>query len=338
MSKRVKARLSVFLICVLTIFSMLYIRSDASDYVVNGTVDSATTSSYLYLNTPQGKMTIAIDLDTDLSGCKMLLPGKEVTVECHHGTDAYLHASKIYEPSTVVDSSNSATVYGTVTSSTTDDVIFLSTSNGTMQIKVDSTTDMTNCHVITVGQKIYITTARGNDAYMHAVSIRDGLAGNNTNSDTITVDGVTMPYLSGTVDSRTTSDLLYFSTSGGTMIIKYDSTTDYSGCLTLVTGQAITVACYNGGDSYMHAAKITNNEIAGYSDAGTYSSTTSYKGKILSSTTFNTIFLSTEGGTVQIKIDSSTSLSKVPAIVGETVTISCGLGADNTWHAMSINY
>ena len=338
MSKRVKVRLSVFLICVLTIFSMLYIRSDASEYVVNGTVDSATTSSYLYLNTPQGKMTIAIDLDTDLSGCKMLLPGKEVTVECHHGTDAYLHASKIYEPSTVVDSSNSSTVYGTVMSSTTDDVIFLSTSNGTMQIKVDSATDMTNCHVITVGQKIYITTARGNDAYMHAVSIRDGVAGNSTNSDTITVNGVTMPYLSGTVDSRTTSDLLYFSTSGGTMLIKYDSTTDYTGCLTLIPGQAVTVACYNGGDSYMHAAKIVNNEISDYSVAGNYTSTTSFTGKIASNTSLNNIFLTTDGGTVQIKIDSSTSLSKVPAIVGEKVTVNCGLGSDNTWHAISISY
>ncbi len=339
MSKRIKSKLSIFLMCVLTVFSALYIRSDAADtYTVNGTVDSATNSSYLFLNTAQGKMTIAIDSDTDLSGCKMLLPDKEVTVECHHGSDSYLHASKIYETTAVVDSSNSSTVQGTVTSKTTEDIIYLSTSSGTMQIKVDNTTDMTGCHVITVGQTLYITTARGSDAYMHAVSIRDTAANGGSHSDTAVINGVTMPNLSGTVASNTSSSMLYFSTSGGTMLIKYDSNTDYSGCLTLLPGQAITVACYCGSDSYMHAAKIVNNENSAYSTAGSYSSTVSYKGKVSSSTTLNTLYLVTEGGTVQIKLDSSTTVSGKPLMVGETVTVNCGLGSDNTWHAMSITY
>lgn len=339
MIKRVRSRLSVFLICILTIFSMLYIKSDAADtYTVTGTVDSATNSSYLYLNTAQGKMTIAIDSDTDLSGCKMLLPDKEITVECHHGSDAYLHASKIYVAAAVVDSSNSSTVHGTVTSKTTDDVIFLSTSNGTMEIKVDNSTDMTNCHVITVGQTLYITTARGSDAYMHAVSIRDTSASSSSGSDTATINGVTMPNLSGTVASNTTSSLLYFSTSGGTMIIKYDSNTDFSGCLTLIPGQAITVACYGGSDAYMHAARIENNDSAGYSTSASYSFTTTYTGKVSSSTTLNTLYLVTEGGTVQIRLDASTTLSDKPVIVGETVTVSCGLGSDETWHAINIKY
>ncbi|MBQ1459300.1 MAG: hypothetical protein IIZ20_12445, partial [Butyrivibrio sp.] len=144
MIKRVRSRLSVFLLCVFTIFSMMYFKSDAADtYTVTGTVDSATNSSYLFLNTPQGQMTIAIGADTDLSSCRMLLPDKEVTVDCHHGSDSYLHASRIYVATAVVDSSNSTMVKGTVTSKTTEDVIFLSTSSGTMQIKVDNTTDMT---------------------------------------------------------------------------------------------------------------------------------------------------------------------------------------------------
>ncbi len=337
MSKRIKSRLSVFLMCVLTIFSVMYIKSDAADtYTVTGTVDSATNSSYLFLNTAQGKMTIAIDSDTDLSGCKMLLPDKEVTVECHHGSDSYLHASKIYVATAVVDSSNSSTVHGTVTSKTTEDIIYLSTSSGTMQIKVDNTTDMTGCHVITVGQTLYITTARGSDAYMHAVAIRDTVANGGSHSDTAVINGVTMPNLTGTVASDTTSSLLHFSTSGGTMLIKYDSNTDYSGCLTLIPGQSITVACYCGSDAYMHAAKIVNNENAGYSSAESYSSTVSYKGKVSSSTTLNTLYLVTEGGTVQIKLDTSTTLSGKPLMVGETVTVNCGLGSDNTWHAMSI--
>lgn len=337
MNKRIRSGLSVFLMCVFTVFSLISTRSYADDtYTVSGTVDSATNSNYLFLNTSQGSMTIAIDADTDLSGCKMLLPGKEVTVDCHHGSDAYLHASRIYVATAVVDSDNSTTVQGTVTSKTTDDVIYLSTSNGTMQIKVDNNTDMTGCHVITIGQTLYITTARGSDAYMHAVSIRDNSTTNNSGSDTATINGVTMPNLTGKVDSRTTSSVLYFSTSGGTMMIKYDSNTDYSGCLTLIPGQSITVACYRGSDAYMHAARVVNNDILNLCGSGIYSTTTSFKGKVSSSTTLNTIYLITEGGTVQIKLDVSTSLSGVPIIVGDTITVNCGLGADSTWHAINI--
>ena len=338
MRKRTRIRLLALLSCFLFFFSMSYIRSKADDtYSVNGTVDSDTTSSYLYLNTAQGKMTIAIDSDMDLSGCKMLLPDKKVVVECHRGSDAYLHASKIYEQSAVVDSSNSTTVYGTVTSKTTEDIIYLSTTSGTMQIKVDATTDMTNCHVITVGQVLYITTARGSDAYMHAISIRDNNS-SQLSSDTITIDGITMPYLTGTVASNTTSSLLYFSTSGGTMIIKYDSNTDYTGCLTLIPGQAITVACYRGNDAYMHAAKIVNNGDAGYASAGTYSTTADFTGKVSSSSTLNTLYLVTDGGTMQIKLDTSTSLSTLPLIIGEKVTVTCGHGSDALWHAINIKY
>ncbi len=339
MSKRIKVRLLVFLMCIFTVFSMSYFRSDAEDtYTVSGTVSSDTTSSYLYLNTAQGKMTIAIDSDTDLSGCKMLLPNKQVTVECHRGSDACLHASKIYKPSAVVDSSNATTVYGTVKSGTTDDIIYLSTSDGTMNIKIDSTTDMTGVHVITVGQSLYITTARGSDAYMHAVAIKDASTSSSTGSDVTTINGTTMPYISGTVASETTSSLLYFSTSGGTMIIKYDSNTDYSGCLTLIPGQAISVACYRGSDAYMHAAKIVNNANAGYSTAESYSTTVEFSGKVSSSSTLNTLYLVTSGGTVKIKLDSSTTLSSLPLIVGQNVTVTCGHGSDETWHAMNIKY
>lgn len=83
---------------------------------------------------------------------------------------------------------------------------------------------------------------------------------------------------------------------------------------------------------------IVNNENSAYSTAGSYSSTVSYKGKVSSSTTLNTLYLITEGGTVQIKLDSSTTISGKPLMEGETVTVNCGLGTDETWHAMSITY
>ncbi|SEQ35990.1 hypothetical protein [Butyrivibrio sp. TB] len=337
MSKRIKARLSVFLMCVLAVFSVMCIRSDAFDtYTVSGTVGIDTTSNYLYLNTPQGKMTIAIDPETDLSGCKMLLPDKEVTVECHRGADACLHASKIYETVAVVDSSTSATVYGIVTSKTTEDVIFLSTTEGTMQIKVDSTTDFTGCQLVAIGKAVYIKVARGSDACLHAVTVSDGDPSNSV-PDTIVVGGVEMPNVRGTVTAETTTSLLYFSTSYGTMIVKYDSNTDFSGCLTLIPGQSIAVALYRGNDAYMHAAKVTNLGNSNYNDAGAYTTTASFTGTVSASSTLNTLYLVTSDGTMLIKLDATTALSGLPLIVGRTVTVTCGYGADAAWHAMSIN-
>lgn len=337
MSKRIKARLAVFLMCVLTVFSVMYITSNADDtYTVSGTVGIDTTGNYLYLNTPQGKMTIAIDPGTDLSGCKMLFPDKEVTVECHRGADACLHASKIYEAVPVLDSSTTATVYGTVTSKSTEDVIFLSTTEGTMQIKVDSTTDFTGCQLVAIGRALYISVARGSDACLHAVVISDSDPSNAV-SDTVVINGVEMPNVRGTVSADTTASLLYFSTSYGTMIVKYDSSTDFSGCPTLLPGQSIAVALYRGDDAYMHAARVTNLGNANYSSAGAYSTTASFTGAVSASSTLNTLYLVTAEGTMLIKLDTTTTLTGLPIIVGKTVTITCGYGSDASWHAMSIN-
>lgn len=122
------------------------------------------------------------------------------------------------------------------------------------------------------------------------------------------------------------------------MQIKVDNTTDMTGCHVITVGQTLFITTARGSDSYMYAARIVNNENSAYSTAGSYSSTVSYKGKVSSSTTLNTLYLITEGGTVQIKLDSSTTISGKPLMEGETVTVNCGLGTDETWHAMSITY
>ena len=49
-------------------------------FTVEGTIHGSTTDTMLYLSTSGGLMTIKIDNSTDLSGCKMLLPGKKVRV------------------------------------------------------------------------------------------------------------------------------------------------------------------------------------------------------------------------------------------------------------------
>jgi hypothetical protein len=78
--------------------------------------------------------------------------------------------------------------------------------------------------------------------------------------------------------------------------------------------------------------------MAGYNAAGSYGTTATFKGKVSSSTTLNTLYLVTDGGTMQIKLDTSTTLSNKPLIVGETVTVTCGHGSDEAWHALNIAY
>ena len=49
-----------------------------------------------------------------------------------------------------------ATVYGTVLSGTTEDVLLLSTAQGRMEIKLDSNTDASACKVLFPGREIYV--------------------------------------------------------------------------------------------------------------------------------------------------------------------------------------
>ncbi len=40
-----------------------------------------------------------------------------------------------------------------------------------MELKLDSVSSVNNCKVLVSGKKVTVTCARGNDAYMHAISI-----------------------------------------------------------------------------------------------------------------------------------------------------------------------
>ena len=68
---------------------------------------------------------------------------------------------------------------------------------------------------------------------------------------------------SGTVSDKTTSDILYLSTSGGTMEIKIDSSTQVSGTKLILPGSSITASCYRGSDEYWHASTLTGTAKVG---------------------------------------------------------------------------
>lgn len=143
---------------------------------VTGTVTEKTKSNLLYLSTKDGEMQFVIDSNADTSQGRVLTPGSKLTVFFYHGSDAYLHATGIIgnkeaSSSATVDTSSVATVSGTVSDKSNENILYLNTSGGEMALKLDQVNSFNNCKVLVAGQKLIITCARGSDAYMHAIDI-----------------------------------------------------------------------------------------------------------------------------------------------------------------------
>ncbi|ADL33517.1 hypothetical protein bpr_I0774 [Butyrivibrio proteoclasticus B316] len=145
---------------------------------VSGTVEKGTTASMLYLGTSGGTMEFVLDLATDASGCRVLIPGQSISVNFYRESDAWNHTSKIVNNSSKaaaevsLDASSKTTVTGTVDGATTENTLFLNTSGGTMQIRLDASTNFSRCPVILQDKNISVTIERGSDEYYHAVAIQ----------------------------------------------------------------------------------------------------------------------------------------------------------------------
>lgn len=287
--KKSRIMLSVILSVCLFAGTFFSIRANADDAVVTGTVAVGSDASLLKFDTSSGQMLIKLDENTSYAEAKNLLPGRELTITLKYGADAYMHAVAIKDgvnnSSVTIDRANPSTVSGTIKDCKTTDILYLQTQQGDMEIKLDSTTDYTGCTTMVAGSYYSVEVARGNDAYMHALSIKDATrpttsyastsyttsntassAGTyssttNTNdaSSTITLpSGATVSgastTVSGTVGSKTDSSVLYLDTSSGQMQIKLDCV---SGVCVLVSGQKVTVKVGYGTDEYWHARTVS---------------------------------------------------------------------------------
>ena len=121
-------------------------------------------------------MEVVIDSGTDTSGGRVLMPGREVTVSFYRGSDAYLHASRIVGTKESVSPANvntaaAVTVAGTVDGKSNENILYLNTVGGMMELKLDVLNSMNNCKVLVRGKQVSVSCAYGSDAYMHAVSI-----------------------------------------------------------------------------------------------------------------------------------------------------------------------
>ncbi len=239
---------------------------------VTGKVDNRTNDAMLYLSTSGGVMVLKIDQSTTYGSCRYMVENMELDVTIGRvAGDGYWHAVTINrkgaaasQTAAPASSSGAATtsaivttadgsllVQGIVDSGTTDSLLYLKTGSGTMQIKLDENTNLTICKALLPGYAVGVACKRQDDAYYHATAVvgtvQPGSA--KVGSEEVTV--------TGTVDAKTTGNLLYLNTSGGQMQIKLDNTTAMGTCRVLTLNRTVSVAIGRAeGDGYYHALRI----------------------------------------------------------------------------------
>ena len=121
------------------------------------------------------------------------------------------------------------------------------------------------------------------------------------------------------------------------MKIKIDANTNLSVCKTLIPNDTVAVACYRGSDAYFHASVITGTVQPGSASVDGSSAVT-VTGKVASGTKGNLLYLVTDGGTMQIKLDTGTSMNGVRVLTQDrSVKVSVARGSDAYMHAVSIS-
>lgn len=236
-----------------------------------------------------------------------------------------------------------ATVEGTVGAKTTSALLYLSTAQGDMEIKLDKDTDTSDCRVLLAGKKITVDVTGGTDGYLHAAKLSS-----NGQVSNVSIDSSATAVVTGTLDKKTTENLLYVKTAQGDMEIKFDSSTDMSDCKVLVAGQTYTITCARGSDAYMHALKISGGAVGSTATASwltpapadpgsAVAPTMSVAGKVKKSTTGSKLYLSTNDGEMQFIIESNTDTRQGMVLTPDNqVAVAFYHGSDGYLHATMI--
>ena len=318
---------------------------------VQGKVMEGTTSQLLLLDTSDGRMEIKIDAESNTSGCKILLPSKSISVSLSHGSDGYLHAVTISDdlksPAVAIDMDTASTVTGTVNSKTTEDVLHLDTAQGEMELKIDTTTDMSGCSVLVVSGKYTVRCARGEDAYMHAVSISDAATASIADasqtyvssqvySQPVTNVSGTTRSVTGTVKDSTNESTLELATSEGDFVFLIDDNADTAGGCVLTSDNKLMVTFYRGSDSNLHATKLVGVKDSSSATVDTSSQST-VTGTVKNKSTENILLLDTAQGEMELKMDKLENLNGCKVLVqGKKISVTCARGSDAYMHALTI--
>ena len=346
--------------CIVVCLATLMPTTSVADEVttVQGTVETGTNLNLLKLKTNEGEMLIKLDADTDMSNCKNMLPGRKLKVDVVHGNDGYMHSTKIQDTASTGTSAGK-TVTGTIVDiqTSSSDVIYFKTSTGNLAIKVNTSTDLSNCKVLIAGNT-YTITYSGTGYYKDAMEIKDGNGNSsstssntsaatnngtdinaNTVADTLevaNVNGATAT-VTGYVTANTTKSILYLNTSGGVMQFKIDDDAVVTDALVQVPGAHYKVYYAYGSDAYLHAKVIKGDRVAVQSGAALNGATASVRGALCSNSSEGLIRIDTESGIMLLKTDKLETVTGGKVLTtGQILKANISYGTDAYWHVTSI--
>ena len=227
-------------------------------YSIEGTIASGTTADKVIIATnDSGNIEAKVDSSSDFTGCTLIAIGRNVKCVLGRGSDAYLHIISMSDGANLAGSTetingvSTTCCPGKVKSGSGSGTLYLSTTSGDMEIKIDSTSDISNCKLLLTDRAVNAYVYRGADAFMHAAKVTP------VSSPVETSGVVKLTTVTGKIKSGSTYDKLYFSTSSGDMEIKVDSNTDMSTIGALYTGNTVNITIGNASDGYLHAMAIT---------------------------------------------------------------------------------
>jgi len=326
----------------------------ANTITVTGKIMSGSTESTVLFAFSGSQFNLRIDATTEFKGVHIIEKDREVEVTVARGSDAYLHALRISGnptvstvsamadiPAKTSDGRTISVVNGVVQSGSTDSNLVIKVSGNLFNVKIDSSTDITQIHALvpeaTIGLAVYV----GADGAFHAYKMVGSIetAEPNRSGNTATV--------SGTVQKNTTDKILYLKTSAGDMIIKLDKDTDIGTTGLLVVGKTVQVTVQRGSDAYLHATKISGNGSSSSStttasaqmspEAEKTSESVKVQGTVESNTTNAVLYLKVSGSVMQIRIDRNTKWPESDALkTGESITAMVYRGSDAYLHAESV--
>lgn len=229
-------------------------------------------------------------------------------------------------------------VSGVVQTGSSTELIKLKTSNGVMDLKIDSSSNLGD-KILLPGTQIAVTISYGSDAYWHIVSIN----GSKIVTD-VTVDKNNLSTVSGTVKDANSEGIITFSTSNGEMQIKIDKDTDFSACRCFVGGGSYTIKVGYGSDAYMHAVYVSDGGYVSSSSSSSSSSAASYAsnvtceayatGTVTSKSTADILALNTPQGEMAIKLDQYEGPIRI-LVQGQKIKVGLKYG-NEYWHAVTI--
>lgn len=141
--------------------------------------------------------------------------------------------------------------------------------------------------------------------------------------------------VTGTVDASSHDDILKLNCAEGTMELKIDSATDFTGCKSILPGQKLSINITYGNDGYWHVASFKDgvSTIGATVDTSNVSTVT---GKIVGVVSDNVLKLQLSNGEMHVKLDPTTDYSAVSYImVGKTYSVRVAYGSDAYMHAVS---